>query len=284
VSHSMASVGEEDDTLVERYPDLPALPTLLTAHGETDRGLVRETNEDSFAVAAHLGLFMVADGMGGAAAGEIASRTAVEQVQRAVEDAETTWPTDHALRAPESGPRRFIAGIHRANRQIQRQAREDRSRRGMGTTFAGVFMLDRCAVVAHVGDSRVYRFRAGGLERMTYDHSLVNELLERGLLKPEDVASYPRRNVITRAVGTHESLEVDARIVDLRPGDVLLLSTDGLHGQVEDDEIAAILREHPLPGDAVSRLVDRANEKGGVDNVTVVLVRIGARPEDEAAG
>ncbi len=282
MSHSMASVQAEDDTLVD--PLLADSPFALASYGETDRGVLRETNEDAFAVVPHLGLFMVADGMGGAAAGEIAACTAIEQVQRAVEDGETTWPSDTSLRAPESGPRRFIAGIHRANRQIQRQAREHPGRRGMGTTFAGVMLLDRCAVIAHVGDSRVYRLRDGGLEPMTYDHSLVNELLERGYLKPEDARFYPRRNVITRAVGTHEVLEVDARIVDVRPGDAFLLCTDGLHGELEDDEIAAILRQSTLPMAAVARLIDRANQNGRGDNVTAVVVRMDDTPELGAAG
>jgi protein phosphatase len=243
------------------------------AHGETDTGSVRESNEDSFAVLEHLGLFMVADGMGGAAAGEVASRAVIEQVEKAVEDGDTTWPSDATL-SPESGPRRFIAGIHRANRMIYRRAGEDWRTRGMGTTFAGLLIMTRCAVIAHVGDSRVYRMREGELEQMTHDHSLANHLVARGYLKPEDVATYPRRNVITRAVGTHETVEVDAKIVDVRPGDAFLLCSDGLHGELDDDEIAAILRERAHPAEAVGRLIDRAKEKGGRDNVTAVLVRL----------
>ena len=119
----------------------------------------------------------------------------------------------------------------------------------MGTTFAGVLLLARCAVIAHVGDSRVYRLRGGELERLTEDHSLAHHLVEMGFLRPEEVATFPRRNVITRAVGPHESVEVDTRIVDVRPGDAFLLCSDGLHGELDDDEIAAILRERRDPGD-----------------------------------
>jgi serine/threonine protein phosphatase PrpC len=269
VYQAIASV-EEDDTLTLPV-DLPFGPT---AYGETDTGRVRETNEDAFAVLPHLGLFMVADGMGGTAAGEVASRMAIEQVERAVEDRETTWPADPSLNGPESGTRRFISGIHRANRQIHKRAREERGKRGMGTTFAGVLLLPRCAVIAHVGDSRVYRLREGKLTRMTYDHSLTNHLVDRGLLKPEEVGTFRRRNVITRAVGVEESVEVDARIVDIQPGDAFLLCSDGLHGELDDDEITAILSEPCHPAEAVGRLIDRANEKGGADNVTAVLVRL----------
>lgn len=266
------AIAQEDDTLVDLSSMDP--PFALAAYGETHPGRVREENEDAFAVLGHLGLFMVADGMGGAAAGEIASRTVIEQVQRAVEDGETTWSSDGSIRGPESGPRRFVAGIHRANRMIYREAREDRAKRGMGTTFAGVLLFPHGALIAHVGDSRVYRLRGGALERMTHDHSLANKLVAQGFLKPEEVDAYPRRNVITRAVGTHEAVEVDARIVDLRSGDALLLCSDGLHGELSDDEIAGILAEPLPPAATVGRLIERANDKGGGDNVTVVLARL----------
>jgi protein phosphatase len=144
----------------------------------------------------------------------------------------------------------------------------------MGTTFAGLLLLERNAVVAHVGDSRVYRLRDGQLKRLTHDHSLVNDLVELGYVRPEDAATHPRRNVITRAVGTREVVEIDTRIVDLRPGDDYLLCSDGLHGEVDDAEIAAILREQESPSAAVERLLDRAIEHGGGDNVTAVVVRL----------
>jgi serine/threonine protein phosphatase PrpC len=281
VSRSIASAGENDSQLIPVPADAPAG---AVAYGETDVGCVRESNQDSFAVVRHLGLFMVADGMGGAAGGEVASRTTIEHVQRAVEDGETTWPIDTSIRGPESGPRRFIAGIHRANRQVYKMAREDWTRRGMGTTFVGLLLLARCAVIAHVGDSRVYRLRSGVLERLTSDHSLANHLVERGYLKPEEVATYPRRNVITRAVGTRETVEVDARIVDIRPGDTFLLCSDGLHADVPDQAIAEILQQPGLPTTIVGRLIDRALEAGGSDNVTALLVRLdGDAPEKEAA-
>ncbi len=262
----------EEDTLTDLLPlELPFGPT---AYGETDPGRVREKNEDAFALLPHLGLFMVADGMGGAAAGEVASRMVIEQVERSVADGETTWPMDSSISGPESGPRRLIAGIHRANRKIHDLGTRDRRHIGMGTTFAGLLLLPRCAVIAHVGDSRVYRWRDGQLAPLTYDHSLANALIERGLLRPEDVPSFRRRNVITRAVGVQDSVEVDTRIVDIRPGDTFLLCTDGLHGEVSHEEIAAVLRSSGQPAEAVGRLVDLANEKGGPDNVTVVLVRL----------
>jgi protein phosphatase len=240
---------------------------------------LRESNEDSFAALDHLGLFLVADGMGGAAGGEVASRMVIEHVQRAVEDGETTWTADATL-SPESGPRRFIAGIHRANRLIFRRSCQDWRTRGMGTTFVGLLLLARCAVIAHVGDSRVYRLRAGELTQMTHDHSLANELVAKGHLTPERVASYPRRNVITRSVGTHENVEVDARIVDVRAGDVFLLCSDGLHGELNDAEIAAVLRTCPDPAEATRWLIDRAIAKGGRDNVTAVVVRLAPSPEE----
>jgi PPM family protein phosphatase len=275
VAYSIASL-EEDDTLVDVAP--VALPYILAAYGGTDTGMVRESNEDSFAVRGDLGVFMVADGLGGAAAGEVASQIAIEQVERAVEDADTTWPRDPAMHGPDSGPRRFIAGIHHANRSILRQARREQALRGMGTTFAGLLLLERRAIVAHVGDSRVYRLREGTLDRMTRDHTLANHLLDRGWLTPDEVDSHPKRHVITRAVGTHEMVEVDTRIVDLQPDDAFLVCSDGLHGLLDDAEIEEILSAHADPFVAVGILIDRANEKGGHDNVTAVVVRLGAVP------
>jgi serine/threonine protein phosphatase PrpC len=277
VSRSIASV-EAKVPVVE--PAAVVLPFVPAAYGATDPGRVRETNEDSFAVLPPLGLFMVADGVGGAAAGEVASRMVIERVQRAVEEGESSWPRDAPASGsgPESGPRRFLAGIHQANRSIHRHALADLRKKGMGTTFAGLLLLERCAVIAHVGDSRVYRLRDGALDRITRDHTLANHLLDRGHLTPDEAASYPRRHIITRAVGTREAVEVDTRIVDIQPGDAFLLCTDGLHGEVGDAEIAATLREGADPATIVGRLIAQANDAGGTDNVTAVLVRLEAGP------
>jgi protein phosphatase len=153
----------------------------------------------------------------------------------------------------------------------------------MGTTFAGLLLLHRSAVVAHVGDSRVYRLRDGVLERLTHDHSLANQLVDMGYLRPDQVATYPRRNVITRAVGTHDTVEVDTRIVDLRPGDAFLLCSDGLHGEISDDQIAAILKDPGLPTTTVGRLIESALQAGGNDNITAIVVRLGAEEQETEA-
>jgi len=273
VSQSSASiqVAEVGDSPVTERP------FAVIAHGDTDVGRVRSTNEDNFGVYPQLGLFLVADGMGGAAAGEVASRMTVEHVRRTVETGETSWPMDPLSSGPESGPRRFISGIHRANRRIHALGFKDRRKRGMGTTVAGMLLLSRSAVIAHVGDSRIYRMRDGRLELLTQDHSLANELIELGYLQPDQVATFSRRHVITRAVGTQENVQVETRIVDVRPGDTFLLSTDGLHGEVSDPEIAEVLRETSDPVLAVERLIGLANGSGGPDNVTAVIVQLGQR-------
>ena len=190
-----------------------------------------------------------------------------------MEDSQITWPCDLDLPNPESSPRRFISGIRRANRRIFQMAQRDKALTGMGTTFAGLLVLENSAVIAHVGDSRVYRLRDGRLELLTSDHSLANEYVRLGLLSVDDVATFSQRNVITRAVGVHEMVDVDVKITDRRPGDVFLLSTDGLHGEIDDREIEAILLADPEPCIAAARLIHRANEAGGSDNITVVLVR-----------
>lgn len=266
---SSSSVQETFDTftLEEENPH-------LAFFGDSDIGRVRRGNEDAFSVRADLGLFMVADGMGGAAAGEVASRMLMKEVERAVDDGVTSWPADTGASTPESGARRMLAGVHRANQRIFRLAERRPRMKGMGTTFVGLLLQKRCALVAHVGDSRVYRLRDGVLTALTDDHSLVHEMVTRGFMTPEEAAVSPRRHVITRAVGVHEAVRIDTRIIDLREGDVFLLCSDGLHGEISDDDIRAILSRVEDPEGAVAALITRANGHGGADNITAVVVRI----------
>jgi protein phosphatase len=272
VHHSAAHDTFDDSVPSSQRSALIATPT-ATAYGRSHVGRKRSANEDSFAVLPQLGLYMVADGMGGAAAGEVASRTVVELVRSALEDATPSWPRLGEPLSHGSCARRFVTGIKRASRRIHDMARADPSKEGMGTTFAGLLTLGECAVIAHVGDSRVYRLRGGKLELLTRDHSLLNEYLRAGLLSPEEIKTFPLRSIITRAVGVQDTIEVDARIVDLAPGDVFLLSSDGLHGELDDDVIEGILQGEPEPCLAAVRLINRANEAGGSDNITVVVVR-----------
>jgi PPM family protein phosphatase len=246
----------------------------VAAFGDSDIGLVRNGNEDAFAVRPEIGLFLVADGMGGAAAGEVASRMLVREVEMAVDDGATTWPMDTGVVTPESGARRLLAGIHRANQRIHTIAQRRARMKGMGTTLVSLLLLKRCAMIAHVGDSRIYRLRDGALEALTRDHSLVNELIERGFMSPEDAKTSPRRHVIMRAVGVQPTVEIDTKIIDVRAGDVFLLCSDGLTGEVEDDAIRRVLVENEDPRVAVHQLIDLANDAGGADNVTAVVVRI----------
>ncbi|EYF02354.1 PP2C family protein-serine/threonine phosphatase [Chondromyces apiculatus] len=267
--------------MLEPVRDATDPQLFLEAAGCTHVGMIRDSNQDSFALIESMGLFLLADGMGGRAAGEIASRMAVDTVRGFFDDPDATWPI--ALGPPSSrkGNTRYVdqalpllvAGIQLANGRIFAAARRDRDKRGMGTTFAGALARDGFVAIAHVGDSRVYRYREGQMELLTRDHSLLNECIRLGHIQPEDAASFPLQHVITRALGTEEMVEVETRIEEVRCDDVLLLCSDGLSGPVSSDEMAEILDAHVDVNIAVRRMVQRANERGGPDNVTCILAR-----------
>jgi protein phosphatase len=247
-------------------------PARIEAFGLSHRGLVREGNEDALLVAGELGLYAVADGLGGAAAGEVASCLAVDAVRRALEDADLTWPLAMPKRPPPGLPR-LVAAVERANGCVHAAARADRRKAGMGSTLTALLVLGEQAAVAHVGDSRIYRLRDGRLTLLTLDHTLVGEAVRDGMLTPEEAARSPHRNIITRAVGTRATIDVDRQLIHVAPGDVFLLSTDGLHGVVGDDDLAAILLAEPDLTRATNAMIEAALDAGAPDNVTVVLVR-----------
>jgi len=226
----------------------------------TDTGRQRRENEDSAYVRAPL--FVVADGMGGAQAGEVASRMAVETFERGL---------------PESGsPESRLAELVRdANQRIYDRSRVDRGRAGMGTTLTAAYLTDGQLAIAHVGDSRAYLLRDGRLLRLTQDHSLVDELVRQGKLTEAQAAEHPQRSIITRALGPEPEVEVDTFTYPLRPGDVLLLCSDGLTSMVSEERMAETILTAPGLEQAADRLIDEANEAGGRDNITVVLCRFG---------
>jgi serine/threonine protein phosphatase PrpC len=242
--------------------------TLLRAANDTfhksDTGRQRRSNEDrEFARAP---LFAVADGMGGARAGEVASKIVVETLEEGLPDG-------------GSNEERLAAAVREANARIHELAQSDADRAGMGTTLTAALVGEDAVSVAHVGDSRAYRFRDGELERLTTDHSLVGELVRRGRLTEEEAEEHPQKSVITRALGPEAAVEVDTRTYPARPGDVFLLCSDGLTGMVPEDRIAEILASAGSLREAGQALIREANENGGRDNITVVLIRL-----EEVAG
>ena len=231
----------------------------------SDTGRERRTNEDN--AFSQAPLFAVADGMGGARGGEVASGIVVETFDRGMPDGVP----------PEAG----LADLTReANQRIHERATEDAERAGMGTTLTAAYVGDGEVAFAHVGDSRAYRMRDGKLEQLTNDHSLVGELVRRGKLTPQQAEEHPQRSVITRALGPEESVQVDSFSVRAQPGDVFLLCSDGLTSMVTVDTVQDILREADSLDAAAHRLIDAANEAGGRDNITVVLFRIDGVPEE----
>jgi protein phosphatase len=234
----------------------------------TDVGRQRQGNEDSFLEKSPL--FAVADGMGGARAGEVASRVAVERLSEGGE--------------ADGSPEEHLAEVTReANREIYEMAQDDSALAGMGTTLTAALVTGREVAIGHVGDSRVYRFRDGELERLTQDHSLVEEFVRQGKLTPEEAENHPQRSIITRALGPEPEVEVETYTHAARDGDVYLLCSDGLTGMVPEKRIAEILRESDSLDDAAHRLIDAANENGGKDNITAVLFRLadaGAEEDD----
>jgi serine/threonine protein phosphatase PrpC len=236
------------------------MTTIAKIAGVTDPGRKRQRNEDSYVLAPPL--FAVADGMGGAQAGELASRLAAA----ALED------TDHGLLNGEEG---VAALIHEANRRVYERSTEDPSVSGMGTTITMALVEDEDVSIGHVGDSRAYLVRAGSLRQLTEDHSLVNELMKSGRLSPEEAETHPQRSVITRALGTDPDVDPDVFTVHARPGDVFLLCSDGLSSMVPDETILALVERNRNDLDRAAReLVKAANRGGGDDNITVVAFEL----------
>ena len=228
--------------------------------GRTDAGRVRRRNEDSFVLDPPL--FAVADGMGGAQAGEVASRLAAAAF-REYHDADRLEPAE-----------RVEAIIQEANRRIYERARTDSEASGMGTTVTAAILTNGRVSIGHVGDSRAYRIRNGELEQLTEDHSLVADLMRSGRLTPEEADAHPQRSVITRALGTDAEVDVDTVTVDVEPGDLFLLCSDGLTTMVPEEDILRIAQEADDLNEAARTLVRAANSGGGEDNITVVLFKV----------
>ncbi len=233
----------------------------LRAGSATDVGQVRSNNQDRLLEANPV--FAVADGMGGAAAGEVASATAIEALQ--------AWFA--AIDAPT--PDDLIRGAEKANRAVWDRAEANSEMRGMGTTLVALALVEAEKVaIANVGDSRLYAMHQGELRQVTEDHNLVAELVAEGRLSAEEAEFHPRRNIMTRALGVDPVVPVDLFLEDAEAGDRYLLCSDGLPREVKDDQIASILRRMSNPEEAAKELVDEANRKGGNDNITVVVVDV----------
>lgn len=228
--------------------------TNVTLYARSDVGLVRTNNEDSFLTDPRRGLAIVADGMGGHAAGEIASRLTVERISELVKAPDSFWPFGKAQREQTN----LIESIRQANIKVRETAALDGTLTGMGTTVVVLWVRGRRAHVAHVGDSRIYRYRRGGLVQLTRDHSWPSE-------------DGSMRNVLMRAVGAEDKVEIDHRLLDVAAGDIFLLCSDGLTRPVGDEGIANTLRDYKDGEKASDRLIELAKQNGAPDNVTVVL-------------
>ena len=245
--------------------------------GETNIGLKRQHNEDSLFLPDEDRIAIVADGMGGHASGEVASKLAVDTVaehfRATADEAEITWPykLDHSDRYEAN---RLVNGIKLANLKIYDRAQRDDNCHGMGTTVVAAEFLDDKVLIGHVGDSRVYRYRDGQLIQLTEDHSLLNDYIKMKKLGPDEAHKFPHKNVIVRALGMKESVQVDLLSDPHRVGDVYLMCSDGLSGMIDDAGLAYVLAETADLDGACERMIETANRNGGVDNITCVLARI----------
>jgi protein phosphatase len=256
------------------------------AAAKTDVGQKRQGNEDRFCLDPSLGLYVVADGMGGHAAGEVASRLAVETIQEWMEkylsgaDVAIVGP---AVAAASAEANFLLSSIRLANRIIFDSAKDRREYAGMGTTVVAVLAQDDRFVLAHVGDSRIYRIRQHDIVQISRDHSFVQEQVDNGMMSASEAHQSQYRHMITRALGLKESVEVDLTEQPARPGDVLLLCSDGLSDLLDDEDMLAAVRDHADDLEqACQALVARANSKGGDDNITVLVVQAKAGNEVES--
>ncbi len=259
----------------------------IRAAGLSDVGRKRKSNEDSFATAPELNLFVVADGMGGHAAGEVASRLAVESIERHISGArpstDPTVPAGPRITVPEAPAlpapaQKVLNAIRLANQEILRSVRRNQTMRGMGTTVVIAYIQGRRAYIGSVGDSRAYLLRAGDLRQLTDDHTFVNEQVRAGTLTLAEARRHPARNILTRAVGSQDEVEADIIQQDLLAGDLLLLCSDGLTAMVDDQNILETLRGTDADLQrGCQALIDLANEHGGDDNITTILIQAAPR-------
>lgn len=250
----------------------------ITSSGVSDVGLKRGHNEDNFLINEELHLFVVADGMGGHVGGEYASAIAVNTVEEIVTSMELHDDFPQQGDDPVEITREKIRyAIRLAGRRIYEKAEEEPEFHGMGTTCVSLLLDAGNAFIAHVGDSRIYMMREGRVEQVTEDHSLVNEKVKAGLITKEEAKSHKMRNVITRSLGYQEEVEVDVEVRALLRGDQFLLCSDGLSGLVEDPEMGTLMRDFG-PQEAARRLVELACERGGDDNITVIIARVDEVP------
>ncbi len=257
----------------------------IEAFGITDVGKKRKHNEDAYALDPAEGFFVVADGMGGHAAGEVAAKITVETIGEFIaatrQKEEATWPFkyNHEL---DFNSNRLAVAIEKANERVMAAVAAQPWLKGMGTTVVAGLLNEKILSLAHVGDSRAYLFRDGELSRLTDDHSWVHEQVAAGILTEEEAKTHPLKNVVTRALGGGPSVSPDLREMEFKKGDGFLFCSDGLTTMLSDEEIRdSVAASQDADAETLCQnLVDLANEKGGVDNITVVFVRI----EDRSAG
>lgn len=270
IRFSKESQSSLNDFFVHRSPEQPKskaeenLPAGILSAFRTDVGKVRANNQDAPIVSEKLRLYGVADGMGGHKGGEVASTSARDNLLRELEGKTPSVAT-------------LSSAIEEVNRQIYHQQEHDDALTGMGTTLSVLWMSDNFVYIGHVGDSRVYLLRDGEFKQMTLDHSLVEQLVREGVLTEEEAQNHPMRNIITRAIGTDESVEVDVVVEERRKGDLWLACSDGLHGLVDDRQMRDALRQY-APEKAADVLLKAALDAGGRDNVTLVIVHDGEEP------
>ena len=254
----------------------------IVSSGLSDVGRVRTNNEDAFQIVEALNLFILSDGMGGEAHGEVASAMAVDVVSKYCadpkEDSGGVTVLDETGENWSSQTRRLRNAVVQANFQIYQAAQKNPEQRGMGATITAAWLKDARLSIAHVGDSRAYLLRGGNLQQLTNDHSLVAEQVRRGLITPQQAEESEMQSVLLRALGAHSEVEIDVDETEIFPRDVLLLCSDGLTRMVTEPEIAGALQAETVPSAAAERLIALAKENGGIDNITVIVVRF----EDDA--
>jgi len=249
----------------------------IVSGGVSDLGRVRSNNEDCFRIVEPLHLFIVSDGMGGEAHGEVASALAVETIAKHCKEGLENPATEY-FGDPQTGicerTRRLSSAVHLANRKIFESAEQNPEQHGMGATLTAAWIDGSTLSIAHVGDSRAYLLRSGGLQQLTSDHSLVAEQVRRGILTTAEADESDMQSVLLRALGTHPDVDVDAEEHTLFPQDVLLMCSDGLTRMVTEPEIAGTLQVETNPQTAAEKLVELANDSGGADNITVIVIRL----------